>query len=390
MKVLVFTTQFFQKGGAENLSVALAKGLVKEGIEAQFLTLYDRESSGVRAVEEEFKLFGITKIHSLGLKIHPNAYRVLLSVLTLRSLLKKGNYDFIETSSELTATLASWSTLGLNTKHLAGIHTVYDNHLTHKETVVELVWKVTARLVKSTIFYAISDFAAKHWAQYSSTSIDRTVVIYNEVDEIFYREFEDKRQLRESLDLPQDAKIVIFCGRLAEYKDFQLVWEALSVIVSELNILILFVGSVDANVKGSQEIVDNLKNKIQNNKLSEHVRFLGWRDDVSDLLAASDVLAHPTQIEAFGLSLVEALAVGLPVASTNVEAIPEILVDTKSILFDPGDAQGLREAILTILNRTQEQRQEAARLGRDKAEKFRQLNRNLSIIELMETNLMKG
>jgi len=192
------------------------------------------------------------------------------------------------------------------------------------------------------------------------------------------------------LDLPQDAKIVIFCGRLAEYKDFQLVWEALSVIVSELNILILFVGSVDANVKGSQEIVDNLKNKIQNNKLSEHVRFLGWRDDVSDLLAASDVLAHPTQIEAFGLSLVEALAVGLPVASTNVEAIPEILVDTKSILFDPGDAQGLREAILTILNRTQEQRQEAARLGRDKAEKFRQLNRNLSIIELMETNLMKG
>jgi glycosyltransferase involved in cell wall biosynthesis len=66
------------------------------------------------------------------------------------------------------------------------------------------------------------------------------------------------------------------------------------------------------------------------------VRFLGQRSDVDGILAAADLYCQPNQgPEPFGLSIVEALAAGLPVVATRLGAFPEIVTEACGVLVDP-------------------------------------------------------
>lgn len=73
-------------------------------------------------------------------------------------------------------------------------------------------------------------------------------------------------------------------------------------------------------------------------------------EELARLYARASVFALPTLREAFGLSLVEAMAFGLPVVATRLEAIPEIVSDAETgVLFPPGDVDALTRALADLL-----------------------------------------
>jgi glycosyltransferase involved in cell wall biosynthesis len=76
--------------------------------------------------------------------------------------------------------------------------------------------------------------------------------------------------------------------------------------------------------------------------LGDRVDFLGHRDDVADLLRASDVFAFPSLMEAFPNAVMEAMSHGVPVVASNVGGIPELVTDRRNgLLVPPGDAAAL-------------------------------------------------
>ena len=79
------------------------------------------------------------------------------------------------------------------------------------------------------------------------------------------------------------------------------------------------------------------------------VRFTGYVDDMPSLYAAIDVLAAPSRTEGFGLMLVEAMAAGVPIVATSVEAIPEVVGDGPALLVPPSDPAALAGAIDRVL-----------------------------------------
>ena len=80
------------------------------------------------------------------------------------------------------------------------------------------------------------------------------------------------------------------------------------------------------------------------------VVFLGQRRDVSRVLAALDLFVQPSVYEGFGLSLLEAMAAGLPVVASRVGGIPEMVDDGESgVLVPPGDAEALAAAAIGLL-----------------------------------------
>ena len=80
------------------------------------------------------------------------------------------------------------------------------------------------------------------------------------------------------------------------------------------------------------------------------VRFLGFRNDVPDLLADTDLLVLPSFEEGFPNSLLEGMALGLPVVSTPVDGIPELVVDgVTGVLTSSGDAPALAAALGALL-----------------------------------------
>jgi glycosyltransferase involved in cell wall biosynthesis len=72
---------------------------------------------------------------------------------------------------------------------------------------------------------------------------------------------------------------------------------------------------------------------------------------VGEILQASDVLVHPTRIDAFPTALLEAAAAALPVIATDVGGVPEIVSDgeTGLLLTPPPDAQDLAAALTSVL-----------------------------------------
>jgi glycosyltransferase involved in cell wall biosynthesis len=81
------------------------------------------------------------------------------------------------------------------------------------------------------------------------------------------------------------------------------------------------------------------------------VTLAGHRDDVMDVLDASDVLLHPSRIDAFPGALLEAMAAGVPVVATAVGGIPDIVEDNVSgiLVSAPATATTLREAVAPLL-----------------------------------------
>jgi len=81
--------------------------------------------------------------------------------------------------------------------------------------------------------------------------------------------------------------------------------------------------------------------------LSDRVTFLGTRTDVPDILATADCYLQTSKEEGFGISVLEAMAGGLPVVSTRAGGLGP-LVEGAGVLAEPGDwktlAQGIRES----------------------------------------------
>ena len=94
----------------------------------------------------------------------------------------------------------------------------------------------------------------------------------------------------------------------------------------------------------------------------------GHRNDVMSVLAATDVLLHPTMMDAFPTALLEAGAAGVPVIASRVGGIPEIIVDgTTGMLID---APVSADAVVRVLGRLLVDKQECVRIGQNARARF--------------------
>jgi len=84
--------------------------------------------------------------------------------------------------------------------------------------------------------------------------------------------------------------------------------------------------------------------------LTNRVHFLGLRTDIPDVLGAADIFVLSSDYEGNPLSVIEAMAAGLPIVSTAVGGVPELLQNGKEgFIVQPGNADGISEAMVTLL-----------------------------------------
>lgn len=372
MKILIFMTQFYLLNGAERLAVELAKDLNKFGIHADILSMYTEDLPNVAQAKQCLLDRGIPNVNFLGMKIHPPITSLIPAILKLRKLFQYGEYDIVETSMMSPTVLAAWATRGTRTRQIAGIHRSFS--IERFNTLMHKAWRYSCNKNQGIRYYAISNYVKECWLTYSNSSPQHTRTVYNGIPDNCFEAIDEHGAVCEEFDIPKDAKIGIFVGRLLIGKGIDTILEAVLPILVQQNLYILYVGEVDtpeAFFPDDLGLLDRLKERIRKEGIEKHIRFIGRRNDVSQLMASSDVLVHPARTEGFGLILAEAMAAGLPIVASNVEGIPEVLEGTDSILVPPGDPKALREAVLKTLNRSKEEAAVATKKGRRRAETFR-------------------
>ena len=111
-----------------------------------------------------------------------------------------------------------------------------------------------------------------------------------------------------------------------------------------------------------------LEQQIREKGLQNEVRILGWRSDVWSLMKAADMLVLPSHWEGLPNVILEAQAVGLPVAASDVDGCKELIEDRRTgRLFPPGDTQRLAEVVAEVLTFDAET-QESSRRAREKVQ----------------------
>jgi glycosyltransferase involved in cell wall biosynthesis len=147
---------------------------------------------------------------------------------------------------------------------------------------------------------------------------DRLRIVYNGIDlSRFRRVAPDARpRVRADLGIPSDARVLALIGRFYAVKGHEEMIRMMPAIAARCPDAVLIMAGDGPNRPGCESLAAQLN-------IQSQVRFLGQRNDVADLLGASDVLVVPSQIEGFPLAVVEALAIGRPVVGYDVGGVGE-------------------------------------------------------------------
>ncbi|MCG8512232.1 MAG: glycosyltransferase family 4 protein, partial [Rhodospirillales bacterium] len=166
-------------------------------------------------------------------------------------------------------------------------------------------------------------------------------VIYNGIDE---RRFVDLPPA----NLKRERCVIGVFGRLAPWKGQHVLLKALTHLPdTEL----MIVGDA---LFGETDYVERLHKYVDEHDLTDRVRFMGFRDDIPELLAQCDIVAHTsTAPEPFGRVVVEAMLAGRPIVATRAGGVPELVEHGRTgILVSAGDADALAAALSDLIKDT--------------------------------------
>lgn len=174
--------------------------------------------------------------------------------------------------------------------------------------------------------------------------------ITNSVDTHTFRPVDEqaRRELRGRLGLLCEHLIVTYTGRLVSYKGLPLllqVWTELKRKSRKITLVLLGSGGLDIHNCEAE-----LRAYVASHNLQDSVIFAGDVRNVHEYLQASDIFVYPTGSDAFPLALIEAMACALPVMSTPVGAIREIITHMQNgLMVDVGDVQQTLNALEALM-----------------------------------------
>ncbi|HLX66582.1 MAG TPA: glycosyltransferase family 4 protein [Puia sp.] len=170
----------------------------------------------------------------------------------------------------------------------------------------------------------------------------RAVVVNNGIDQRKFSPARSFTDVRGELKIPRDAVLVLLLARFTAHKQPLTLIRAFHEAVGKMpELRLLMVGEGDEKAEGMR-----LAGELG---LTGEVYFSPFRQDVPDVLAASDIYVLPSLWEGLPIGLLEAMAMGRAVIGTRVDGTREVLQDGENgLMVEPGDVGVLAAAILRL------------------------------------------
>ncbi len=358
-KVCLLTESYYPiVGGGETQSRITAEDLVARGFEVMVVT---RQSNSELKAYEEIGAIRVYRLPPQG-KGHLKRWAMIKNVLPLL-IKKRHEFDVVLVcgyrSLGIPATIVSQlchKTCILkadNNGEMSGAFFaggLEKWNLKPSSWPVRLIlWGRNGLFKRADAFVSLS-LAISHELSQAGIPSQKVWTIPNSVDvEKFHPvSAQVKAELRQKLGLPKDEKIVVYTGRLLTTKGLPLlieVWKSIQPMYPNVKLLIVGGGSKDIH-----DCEDYLRDFVKNNDLTDSVLLTGDVSNVDEYLKTSDIFVFPTDNEAFGISLIEAMACGLPVIATPDGGPKDIITSEENGLFaEFGNFEQLKQAIETLI-----------------------------------------
>jgi glycosyltransferase involved in cell wall biosynthesis len=341
MRILYLITKA-EHGGAQTHLLQLARAAVRR---AEVMVATGEEGF----LCDEFKAIGADYVVLKHLKHAPNFRHDSAALVELTELLHRYRPDLIHAHS------GKAGLLGRMASAIARVPSIYTAHgfsfadgipFSRKMMAWAGKW-VGARAGSYTI--AVSEAECRLARRYNVVRPGRTVVIYNGVEESAYRAAPEV-----------DPPVIAMVARFSFPKRQELLIRAFSRISGDARLWLI----------GDGPTLSSARLAARNCIARDRIVFWGDRGNVPELLAQAQIAALISQHEGFGLSLIEAMSVGLPVIATKVGGMREIVRHgATGLLVPPNREMALAGAIERLVGDAEERK----RMGTAGLARFRSL-----------------
>ena len=248
----------------------------------------------------------------------------------LRQHVRARNYDIVHIHQDVLSGVLAFALAGTGIKVVTHVHNCWQRLPvggTRKEQILTAIARqLTLRLSDAIVGVSQQALDKMTGGIDRQNRLDRVIYCSAKMPAIALGEADRvgiAAEVRQQYGLPSSTKLLLFLGRLDEYKNPVFALDVLIKMVEEGN------REVCLMVAGVGGLEQHLRELAARHGVAERVRILGWIDDPARLLLASDLLLMPSQEwcgEGLGLAAVEAQGCGLPVlCSTSIPADAEII-----------------------------------------------------------------
>lgn len=281
----------------------------------------------------------VAKIHIVRLVRSPFSPVNLKGYKDMRKILSENKYDIIWTNEPVMGVVTR---LAARTARKNGTTVLYMAHGFHFCKGAPLIdW-----LMWAPIEYIMSFFndvlVTINWEDYNwgKKHFKKTKTIHINgigVDLSRYSCSCSREEKRSQLGVSDDEILLLSVGELEHRKNHDLLIKSLAQLKNDnLNIKCIICG------KGSLE--SKLKALVSSLGLENQVTFLGYRQDIPEIMMASDIYAHPSIREGLGIASLEAMASGLPLLSSNTRGISDYIENgVNGYMSKPNDVDSFAE-----------------------------------------------
>jgi len=367
---LTFLASTLPVGGAENVLLELVKNMDMQKFNVNIICLRE----GGRMSEE---------LSRLGVKVTDNFITGRFDIRTvwkLPSLLRSTNTHVLCMLNHDDAMF--WGKMCSRFARVpVSLLWVHSNLIPGTKLWVRLVNRLTMNLVSNII--TISGIHRKRiLSTYPSLREDKLTIIYNGVDTARYDSTAQEDNITDLPDLSGFSTIIGTVARLSPEKDLDVLMKAAKLVLEKKeNALFVIVG--DGPERGRYE------QTARTLGVEDNVRFLGMRRDIPRILKMFDIAVLSSKDEVFPMFLLEAMASALPVVSTRVGSMEEVIEDgTTGFLVESGDYKGLADHILA-LSADGELAARMGRNGRERVEKFFSTRKMVDDIQTLIVDLLE-
>ncbi len=283
-------------------------------------------------------------------KISP--FSDLITLFKLYSYLRKEKFDIVHTSTPKAGLL------GVLSARLAGVPVVIHSNLgfyfqkdSHwlKRNFFILIEKITAKFSNLVFSVAKPDIKTAIEEKICSPEKIKYMGWWVDLDRFDPRKFskEDVLVKKRELGIDPNKKIIGINARLVRDKGYYELFEAFSRILKEYpNTLLLIIGPKEPKKKDRIDPSTIFKSF----GIEKNVCYLGERTDVEELYPLMDVFVLPSYREGVAVSVLEALAMEVPVIASEVGGVPDSVVDNETgALIPPKNADALTEKLIYFL-----------------------------------------
>ena len=228
------------------------------------------------------------------------------------------------------------------------------------------IYRLGLRLLagRAAVVLAVSEAVAKELAAKIKVKPDRIRVVHNAVNlDRFKPDEQKRRQFREQLGAGKDDIVIGYAGRLAHVKGVDLLVEAMGLLGDKSqHYLLAIVGEGE-----QREYLEKLTERLG---ISRRVKFLGFCDNVAEIMTAFDIGVVPSRQEPLGIVALELMSMKVPLVCSGVEGLAEIVTDDETALVT---SQNTAEEIAGCIERLtgdEALRGRLAQAGRQRSERF--------------------